>query len=156
MKIQIRKIIKEDIKDLKNVLGSIDLFPSEYLDEMINDYLDNQDSQDLWFTATLDEAPISIGFCAPEKLTEGTYNLYAIGVKNDWQGKGIGKQMMAYLENELVKINCRILIVETSGSDDLKLTRQFYKNLQFDQEATIRDFWNEGEDKVVFWKKLNQ
>ncbi len=87
-------------------------------------------------------------------FTNGTYNLYAIGVHNDYQGKGIGKKMMTYLENELKSVGHRILIVETSGTDALALTREFYDKCGYRREACIQDFWDEGNDKIVFWKKL--
>ena len=151
----IRKIKKDDIQYLKVVLDSIELFPSEILEDMISSFLNNSETEEIWFTATDNDIPISIGFCAPEKLTEGTFNLYAIGVKADIQGKGIGNKMMKYIEEQLRQKGQRILIVETSGSEDLKLTRKFYENLDYTKEATIRDFWSEGDDKVVFWKRLN-
>ena len=47
------------------------------------------------------------------------------------------------------------MIVETSGADEFRLTRKFYENLNYHKEATIRDFWSEGDDKVIYWKKLN-
>ena len=150
----IRSVKREDINHLKGVLDSIDLFPSEILEDMIADFFDNPDTQNIWLTATENNIPISIGFCAPEQLTEGTYNLYAIGVKSDQQGKGIGGKMMAYLEATLKEMQARILIVETSGSEELRLTRKFYEDLNYNKEAVIRDFWAEGEDKVIYWKKL--
>lgn len=150
----IRKVVKEDVSELKEVLDSIELFPSEYLDDMISDYFENPDSQDIWFTKVENGIPIAIGYCAPEKFTEGTYNLYAIGIKNELQGKGIGSEMMAFIEDLLREEGHRILIVETSGSDEFELTRKFYLNLDYIREATIRDFWSEGDDKVIFWKKL--
>lgn len=150
----IRKIIKEDLNGLKEVLNSIDLFPAEILGDMMSDYFENPETNDIWFTTIQDEKPVAIGFCAPEKLTEGTYNLYAIGIRSDLQGKGIGRTMMNYIENELKNQGQRILIVETSGTDDFRLTRKFYENLNYIHEATIRDFWSEGDDKVIFWKKL--
>jgi len=152
---EIRKVVKQDGAALKEVLNSIELFPAEMLDDMISDYFNNPKSQDIWFTATQNDQPIAIGYCAPEKLTEGTYNLFAIGVRNDIQGKGIGKKMMAYLEDQLKQNGNRILIVETSGTDDFKLTRKFYENLNYTKEAVIRDFWANGDDKVIYWKKLN-
>lgn len=154
MNLTIRKIGKNDIHHLKGVLDSIELFPSEILEDMISDFFNNPETNEIWFTATDNDVPISIGYCAPEKLTEGTFNLYAIGVKADIQGKGIGNKMMKYLEEQLIQQGERILIVETSGTADFKLTRKFYENLDYTKEATIRDFWNEGDDKVIFWKKL--
>lgn len=151
----IRKVLPGDLKALKKVLDSILLFPADMLEEMIADYFDNPSSSDIWFTALQEEEPVAIGFCAPEKMTEGTYNLYAIGVRKDWQGKGIGQQMMNYLEDRLKREGHRILIVETSGTADFELTQQFYKKLAYTKEAVIRDFWAAGDDKVVYWKKLN-
>ena len=155
MNLNIRPTVPEDKLHLKNVLNTIELFPPGMLDEMIEDYLTNPETQNIWFTAELDHTPIGFGYCAPEMLTEGTYNLYAIGVKNDLHGKGIGRQMMSYLETELKEKGHRILIVETSGGPDLFKTRKFYEDLNYTKEAVIRDFWSEGEDKVIYWKKLN-
>ena len=127
---KIRKVNKKDITHLKEVLDSSQLFPSELLDDMIADYFDNTNTQDIWFTYCEADKPVSLGFCAPEKFTEGTYNLYAITVKKEYQGKGIGKKMMTYLEDMLRKKGNRILIVETSGNEEMALTRAFYlKNI---------------------------
>ncbi|MCI5081447.1 MAG: GNAT family N-acetyltransferase [Saprospiraceae bacterium] len=154
MEIEIRKVVQEDVPALKEVLKQVELFPSEMLDDMIANYLDQPDSQDIWFTAIQDNIPVSIGFCGPEELSNQTYNLFAIGVKNQLQGQGIGRQMMQFLESHLREIGGRILIVETSGTDDFKRTRTFYKQLGYSEEARIRDFWDDGDDKIIFWKRL--
>ena len=62
---------------------------------------------------------------------------------------------MKFVEEQLKEKSKRILIVETSSAPDFALTRKFYRNLNYRQEATIKDFWKEGEDKVIFRKKLN-
>lgn len=151
---KIRMITKGDISDIKQVLDTIELFPSEMLDDMISDYLNNPETEEIWFTETKNGKPISLGSCAPEQLTEGTYNLYAIGVRSDIQSKGIGSRMMTFIENHLKTNGHRILIVDTSGTDDFKLTRKFYEKLGYKNEAVIRDFWKDGDDKVTYWKKL--
>jgi hypothetical protein len=63
----------------------------------------------LWFTAdanpsALDDdqsngTPIAIAYCGPEKLTEGTYNLYAIAVLTILQGQG--SNVLQYIETTL-------------------------------------------------------
>lgn len=151
----IRKVQLHDLLGLKEVLDSSELFPSEYLDDLISDYFNNKDTTDIWFTYIDTNRPIALGYCAPEKLTNGTYNLYAIAVRKELQGQGIGKKMMNYIEKLLTDNGNRVLIVETSSMDHYALTRKFYNKLGYRQEAVISDFWNDGEDKVIFWKKLN-
>lgn len=153
---QIRKVEKADIPELKKVLDSSELFPSHLLDDMISDYLSNENSTDIWFTTIDQGKPISIGYCAPERLTEGTYNLYAIAVHKSQQGNGIGKKMMEYIENELRTNGNRILIVETSGKTEFELTREFYIKCDYKKQAVIPEFYEKSDDKIVFWKKLTE
>ena len=154
MNFKIRDVIKEDISELKNVIDSSELFPSEFLDEMISDYFNNLETQDIWITYIDNNKPVAIGYCVPEKLTEGTYNLLAIGVSRNAQRKGIASEMMKHVEQLLKNKDGRILIVETSSDDAQIGAREFYKKIGYTQEAIIRDFWRAGEDKIVFWKKL--
>ncbi len=149
-----RSIKKSDLASLKSVLDNCELFPSEYLGDMIADYFENPNTEDIWFTTEINDEIISIAYCAPMKFTNGTYNLYAIGVKNNFQNKGVGTSMMAYIENILKNAGQRILIVETSSTTALMPARKFYLKSNYRLEASIPDFWDEGDDKVVFWKKL--
>lgn len=154
MKGKIQAVTNNDIDGLKKVVDSSGLFPSEYLDEMISDYLNNADSNDIWFTHIYDNTPTAVGYCVPEKLTNGTYNLLAIGVSKDSQRNGVATEMMSYIEQLLKQNDGRILIVETSSDDAQIGARKFYEKIGYTQMAVIKDFWNDGEDKIVFWKKL--
>lgn len=150
----IRKVHKGDIPTLKTVIDSSELFPSALLDEMISDYFSNEASTDIWVTYEQDNVPVAIAYCAPERMTEGTYNLYLIAAHKDYQGKGIGAEMMEYIEQLLREQGQRILLVETSGLPEFERTRAFYDKCNYTREAVIRDFYQAGEDKVVFWKQL--
>ena len=149
-----RPIEKRDLPTLKEVIESNELFPSELLDGMIEPYFAAADSTDIWLTLEVDQRPVLVAYCAPERMTQGTYNLYLIAVQKDHQGQGLGAGAMAYIEEMLRQLGNRILIVETSGLPDFELTRRFYQKIGYTQEAVIREFYQAGEDKVVFLKKL--
>jgi ribosomal protein S18 acetylase RimI-like enzyme len=151
---KIRAVTQDDVEGLKKVVDSSELFPSEYLDDMISDYLINADTQDIWFAHFDGTTPNAIGYCVPEKLTDGTYNLLAIGVSQSAQRNGLATAMMQYIEQVLRRMGGRILIVETSSDDAQIGARKFYQKIGYTQMAVITDFWKDGEDKIVFWKRL--
>lgn len=151
----IRAINQEDLEDLKIVIETSGLFPADLLDGMVAEYFSNPETQDIWLTKLNNNKPVAIAYCAPERLTDGTFNLYLIAVHKDFQAKGIGGEMLRYVESFLQSQGKRILLVETSGLPEFELTRKFYDKYGYHREAVIRDFYRDGEDKVVFWKKLN-
>ena len=149
----IRSAKPNDLPALKVVIDANQLFPSAMLDEMISDYFINENSNDYWFTYDNDKS-VAIGYCAPEKMTEGTWNLYLIAVHPDYQGLGYGTSMLNYIEQKLAKRGARILLVETSGLASFEQTRKFYQKCGYEQEAQIREFYQAGEDKIIFRKLL--
>lgn len=151
---KVRPVLNTDVMHLKEVADSSELFPSEYLDDMIDDYFRNPHTEEIWFTYDENGMPVALGYCVPEKLTLGTYNLLALGVKKEFQGRGIAGEMIRYIEQQLKLKEGRILIVETSSNPAQHAANQFYTKMKYTREAVIRDFWSDGEDKIVFWKKL--
>ena len=61
---------------------------------------------------------------------------------------------MAHLEQTLAARGERVLLVETSSLPGFAAARAFYTKLGYDQEARIREFYQAGEDKIVFRKQL--
>jgi len=143
----------EDLRFLKDVIDTSGLFPSEMLADMIGSSLVDDTSQEYWLTYET-EKPIAVAYFAPERMTSGTWNLYLIAVHADHQGCGIGAQLMDHVENFLRSKGERLIVVETSDLKEYALTRKFYEGINYIQEAHIREFYDEGEGKVVFWKKL--
>ncbi|MEM9010302.1 MAG: GNAT family N-acetyltransferase [Pseudomonadota bacterium] len=150
----IRPTERRDIPALTSVLDATELFPSALLPEMLDGFLGGGASDDIWLT--VEQKGDAIGFCyaAPEALAEGTWNMLAIAVHPDAQGGGAGSALVAELERRLRADGQRILIADTSGTDDFADTRRFYAQNGYSEEARIRDFWAAGDDKVVFWKSL--
>ena len=149
----IRPVIPTDTPSLKAVIEANDLFPSDMLDDMISDYFNNENSNDLWLTYE-DNQPVAIAYCAPERMTEGTWNLLLIAVHPDYQGKGYGTSILHYIEQMLAARRERLLLIETSSLDNFVRSQAFYLKCGYEKEAQIREFYQAGEDKIVFRKLL--
>jgi len=151
----IRPTKGEDIPALKIVLDETGLFPSEMLPEMMSGFLSNEESQDVWLTCEVEGEAIGFCYAAPEQLTDGTWNMLAIAVHPSKQGGGHGGAIVRRLEALLHDDGHRVLIADTSGKDEFAPTREFYRKSGYSEEARIRQFWAEGDDKVVFWKLIS-
>ena len=73
-------------------------------------------SPERWLVASSERGIVALAYYAPERMTDGTWNLYLIAVQPDHQGKGIGAALMRHVEAELAAEGQRVLLVETSGS----------------------------------------
>lgn len=161
----IRPVVADDLPALRAVIDATGLFPSELLPEMLAPYLEGRAADDLWFTVVApDNAPdsvpdareplLAVAYVAPERYTDGTWNLYLIAVHAAWQSRGTGARLLRHVEDAVRARGARVLLVETSGLPTFARTRAFYHANGYAEEARIRAFYAEGEDKVVFWKAV--
>lgn len=151
---QLRAMLQNDLPAVKSIIDANEMFPSEYLDEMTSEYFSG-DSQEIWIVAENEKVGIvAVAFCSQERMTEGTWNLLMIAVRPDCQGIGVGKAMMQHIESQVKHQDARILLVETSGLPEYEKTREFYPKCGYKQVAVIPDYYEDGDDKVVFWRAL--
>ncbi|AFY72502.1 acetyltransferase [Synechococcus sp. PCC 7502] len=153
----IRLTTPDDISDVIALAEATGLFEPEQIEslaQMIHQYFNcKTESRDLWLTYYSDK-PVGVAYVAPERMTEGTWNLYLIAVHPNHQKKGYGKTLLQHVEKTLGDRGERILLVETSGTEDFEYVRRFYRNNGFEEEARIREFYASGIDKIVFRKVL--
>lgn len=149
----IKPTATEDIAGLQAVLDGTELFPSEMLPDMLVPSLAGE-TEAFWLTCHIDGEAVGLCYTVPEALADGTWNMLALAVRPDLQGKRLGAALVHAAEQHLKDTGQRILIVDTSGTDDFALTRKFYAQNGYEEEARIRDFWANGDDKVIFRKAL--
>ncbi|WP_029417935.1 GNAT family N-acetyltransferase [Brevundimonas bacteroides] len=150
----VRATRSDDLPALRQIIDSTGLFPGEMIDDMATPFLTESGSADRWLTLD-DGEPIGVAYFAPERMTAGTWNLLLIAIRSDRQGQGLGARLIDAVEQALASDGQRVLLVETSGLPEFERTRAFYDGRHYRREAVIHDFYQAGEDKVVFWKRLD-
>lgn len=146
----IRPLRRDDLADAQRLIAAVELFPAEMLPAMAAPWLDGQEDA-VWLT-TGDGA--GLAYAAPERLTDGTWNLLLLAVDPARQRQGQGRRLVFAVEAALRGRGARLLLVETSAVPSFAGQRRFYTWLGFQREARIRDFYQAGDDKVIFAKPL--
>lgn len=154
----IRATDESEIPAILTLAVASGLFPPDGADELariVADSLRGELGPDhLWFLDITEDRAVGVAYCAPERLTDGTWNLYMLAIHPDVQRRGRGTALVRHVERVLASRGGRILLIETSGLGTYDRTRAFYRALGYDEEARIRDFYSQGDDKVVFRKGL--
>lgn len=127
--------------------------------EALGEVLDDYHAGDLHLghqAVTFEQDGRAIGFAyfAPTPMTDRTWHLYWIFVDLQIQAKGIGAQLLKHAEDEIRGLGGRLFIVETSSLPSYELTRKFYLKFGYEVTGVIRDFYADGDDMVVFRKRL--
>lgn len=149
----IRALKRGDLDGVRSVLGGTGLFPPDMLDDMAEPFLTGQ-APHIWLLVEMAEQTIGFAYCAPERMTEGTFNLLAIAIAPEHQRIGAGAALVRGVEETTRQHVGRLLLVETSTDPDQDAARAFYEKEGFTEEGRIRDFYALGQTKVIFRKQL--
>ena len=90
----------------------------------------------------------------PTPCTIGSFDLYWIVVDTRRQGKGLGKELMRRAEESAKARGGRRMYVETSGKEQYQATRRFYEKAGYRVAARLEDFYDIGDDKLIYEKIL--
>ena len=79
-------------------------------------------------------------------------HLVSVAVHPDWRRRGIGREMMVFAEGrarawERTRIRLEVRKANTAA-------RRLYEELEYRASRTLRDYYGEGIDGVLYTKKL--
>ena len=140
------------VRDLVIAAGMFSREESEFLD---GDVLQGEGTTCLVEDADDDRGLASVLLYRPEDAADRAYDLTMIAVRPDLQGSGRGAALMRHAEQDLRERGQRLLIVRTSGTSQYDRTREFYRGLSYAEHARVPDYWSDGDDLVIFTKRLS-
>jgi ribosomal protein S18 acetylase RimI-like enzyme len=82
------------------------------------------------------------------------FDLYWIAVAEGFKGSGVGRELMARSESHIEVAGGAKVYVETSSRPPYAPARTFYRRCGYLQEAVLKDYYDDGDDKVIFVKAL--
>lgn len=114
------------------------------------------DNQDGYHFAVADRDARAIGFACwgLAAQSDAVYDLYWIAVDPHEQGRGIGRTLIAWAEEQVATAGGRLLVAETEGGFKYTATRAFYLAAGYTELGRIPDFYRLGADKVFYGKRL--
>ncbi|WP_299286559.1 GNAT family N-acetyltransferase [uncultured Tateyamaria sp.] len=133
------------------VIADATLFPGEMLGDMMAPALTGE-GDDIWRVVCKYDTPVGFAFAQPEAMTQGTWNLRAIATDPAVHGSGAGTALLAAVEAALG--DARLLVIDTTQTEDQARARRFYAARGCTHVATIPGFFGPDEDKVTFIKTL--
>lgn len=86
--------------------------------------------------------------------TLGTFDVYWIAVDKTLHGRGIGKAVLGAVEEAVRADGGRMILIETGGKPSYAAQRGFYASTGYVEVARVPDFYEEGDDRVIYRKLL--
>jgi D-alanine-D-alanine ligase len=150
---------KEDGEQIHSITAKNIVFNQEEVecvDELWEEYLSHGSEISGYYFLVDKEDEHVLGYACygPRSLTSGTFDLYWIAVDPTIHRGGIGRKLLAASEEAVRKLGGRLLVLETSGLPVYEPTRKFYLATGYTLEATLKDFYKNGDDLVIFTKHL--
>ena len=155
----IRPALQDDGKSVIGITAESGVFKPVEIDcveELWNEYIEKGTDSGYEFMVFCREEGQVVGYVCfgPHPLTEGTFDLYWIAVHPKNRERGVGRALLAQVEERVRVASGRLLLIETSGTPPYAPARHLYESAGYEREATIHDFYAPGDDLIVFSKRF--
>ncbi|MFM7149980.1 MAG: N-acetyltransferase family protein [Gemmataceae bacterium] len=145
----------EALVELSQSTGVFKPHELEVLRDLLDEFHGGLAGEDHFVTvAEIEGSPVGYTYFAPDVMTDGTWYLYWIAVLRGEQGRGIGAGLVRQMEEEVNRREGRLILIETTSLPHSEATRTFYLRMGYALEGVIRDFYSDGDDMVIFRKRL--
>lgn len=153
-----QQIQPSDTEAIAGIVESSGFFSDEEIEiaiQLAEEKMDQKEASSYRFLFAEDDHRV-LGYTCYGLIpaTSFSYDIYWIVVANDLQGQGLGKLLMAETEKLIGSSGGRQIYAETSSRDQYNPTHKFYESCGYRQEAFLKNFYSEGDGKIIYAKVL--
>ncbi len=146
----------EALVELVVAAGMFSVDESWLVEGLMTDYFDSNEGEGHFCVVDDGDGPLGVAYCQPKTAADRVWDLTMIAVRPARQGQVRGTAIMRHVEDSPRARDARLLLVETSSLPQYDRTREFYIKCGYEKEARVRDYWEAGDDLVLFRKALNE
>ena len=147
-----------DRKHVREIVVSSGLFSEAEIEvavELVQERLNKGIESGYYFLfAERDRKVAGYSCFGPIPCTAESYDIYWIAVQEELRGSGLGVEILKQAQERIREIGGKRIYVETSSREQYKPTRSFYSRCGYRKEATLKDFYSAGDDKVIYLREL--
>jgi ribosomal protein S18 acetylase RimI-like enzyme len=156
---KIRPLAQRDRARLYSMLIETQVFTREEIEvamELIGIVLEDPNQEDYRIDCMANGEDQAIGYVCygPVPMTQGTFDLYWIVVDPRCQGQGVGSRLLHFLEEVARERKGRMILIDTSSIPQYEKAQKFYLRHGFQEVARVPDYYDTGNDRITFCKKL--
>lgn len=152
------ELLPSDAGAVRRLVTATGMFRPHEVDvavELVDEALNRGEASGYYFIFAEQAGQVmGYGCYGPITVTTHSYDLYWIVVDPSQQGKGLGRDLLQRAEQRIAGRGGRQVYIETSGQETYLPTRRFYERCGYELEATIRDFYAPGDDKLIYVRRL--
>jgi ribosomal protein S18 acetylase RimI-like enzyme len=155
----IRKFVAQDLDAARDILVKSEVFSAEEIAvalEVVEVYLENPKQHDYDLYTAVENRERIVGYLCfgPTPISLGTFDLYWIAVHPEAQGKGVGRELLLFAEALVKSRGGRLIVAETSSLPRYEKARRFYESNHYNVLAHIKEYYNVGDDLIIYGKYL--
>jgi ribosomal protein S18 acetylase RimI-like enzyme len=148
----------KDPARIKEIVSSTGFFRDDEIHvavELVEEWLAKGEASGYEFLfAEVDGETVAYSCYGLIPCTLHSYDLYWIATHKDFMNKGIGRALLRETEKAIWGSGGIGIYVETSSKDQYAPTRAFYEKNGYILKARYEDFYDRGDDKVVYIKRV--
>lgn len=148
---------KKHIKEIERITRGTGFFSEEEIAialELAIDSLNNPETTYRFLIVEVDNKVLAYTCYGEIPATKGSFDLYWIVTDKNYQGQGLGKDILNRTHKVVKDSGGRLIYAETSGREQYTSTRKFYIACGYKEAAVFKDFYQANESKYVYEFRL--